>query len=233
MTILPGGVIVLYDYGMMGTLTPDFRENIASMILGLTKKDHRLVANSLVGMSEQGYAKDPQKLETDVEVFSNRYLDRPLKDLKLGFVFNRLLDVLTEHKLRMKADFYLGIKALTQVEAIGQALNPELNFVRFGRPYATQVLEQKYEFTQILKNIYQSLVVSLDGPTGAKNSGRTGLPLTNAFPPKNSRVESNVTAAARTTRASRRLVRPGTAFCSSSMVGTPRSAATSTTGPEL
>ena len=46
-------------------------------------------------------------------------------------------------------------------------------------------------------------------------------------------VDSNVTAAARTTRASSRLVIPGTAFCSSSIVGMPRSAAVSTTGPEL
>jgi len=40
--------------------------------------------------------------------------------------------------------------------------------------------------------------------------------------PKNLRVDPNVTAAARTTRASRRLVSPGTAFCSSSSVGIPR-----------
>ena len=59
------------------------------------------------------------------------------------------------------------------------------------------------------------------------------MPLTNAFAPKNAWVESNVTAAAFTTRASSRLVSPGTAFCSSSIVGTPRSAATMTTGPEL
>ena len=67
----------------------------------------------------------------------------------------------------------------------------------------------------------------------SRNSGRTGLPLTNAFSPKNSLVDSNVTPAARTTNDSSRLVKPGTAFCSISMVGTPRSAAIRTTGPEL
>jgi hypothetical protein len=71
------------------------------------------------------------------------------------------------------------------------------------------------------------------GPAAARNSGRTGLPLTNAFDPKNACVESNVTAADFTTRASNRLVNPGTAFCSSSIVALPRSAAINTTGPEL
>ena len=68
---------------------------------------------------------------------------------------------------------------------------------------------------------------------GSKNSGRTGLPLTNAFAPKKRCVESKVTAAAFTIGASSRLVSPGTAFCSSIIVGTADSAATSTTGPEL
>ena len=79
---------------------------------------------------------------------------------------------------------------------------------------------------------------TLGGPatrSGAtsKNSGRTGLPVTNPFPPKKRTVDSNVTAALLTTRASRRFVSPGTAFCSSSSVGIRRAAAASTTGPEL
>ena len=69
--------------------------------------------------------------------------------------------------------------------------------------------------------------------SAAKNSGRTGLPATNPLLPKKDTVESNVTAAALTTRDKMRLVRPGTAFCSASSVGMPRSAASITTGPEL
>lgn len=156
MCVLGGGVLCLYDYGMMGTLSPTFREDIATMILGLSEKDNRMVTRSLLGMSEQGFADDPKKLEIDMEAFSEQYLDRPLKELKLGFVLNRLLDVLMQNKLRMLADFYLGVKALSQVEALGATLNPDLNFVRFGQPYATAVIEQKYDIWRLLKNMYHS-----------------------------------------------------------------------------
>lgn len=162
MTILPGGVTCLYDYGMMGNLTTVFRQDIATMILGLAEKNQRMVMRSLVGMSEQGFADDPRKLETDVDAFARHHLNRPLKELRLGFVLNRLLDLLMDHKLRMKADFYLGIKALSQVEAIGQELNPDLNFVKFGEPYATEVLEKKYDALRILKNLHKSIAASLD-----------------------------------------------------------------------
>jgi ubiquinone biosynthesis protein len=162
MTVLKGDVIALYDYGMMGRLTPAFQENIASMIMGLAEKDHKAVTRSLLGMSDEGFAKDIDKLERDVESFSEEHLNGPLKELKLGFVLNRLLEVLMEHKLRMKAEFYLGIKALTQVEAIGQALDPNLNFVRVGEPYATETLEKKWSVQAILRSSMDTLTLTMD-----------------------------------------------------------------------
>ena len=57
-------------------------------------------------------------------------------------------------------------------------------------------------------------------------------PPTNPCREKNRNASSKVTAAARTMRASSRLVIPGKAFCSSSIVGGPRSAASTSTGPK-
>ncbi|MCC7519110.1 MAG: AarF/ABC1/UbiB kinase family protein [Verrucomicrobiae bacterium] len=193
-TILSGGVTCLYDYGMMGTLTPAFREDIAAMILGLTEKDRRMVTRALLGMSEQGYAENLRKLESDVEAFGEQYLNRPLKELRLGFIFNRLLDLLMTHQLRMKAEFYLGVKALTQVEAIAVLLHPDLNFVEFGAPYAMRALERKYETRKLLKDFLKSFGETLewlrDLPTDARDfyerakSGRYRIPLEHRLDPK-------------------------------------------------
>ena len=193
-TVLPPGVLVLYDYGMMGILGVPFRENIANMVVGLVEKDSRMVTRALLGMSEEGYVDEPRLLEGDVEAFAQQYLDCPLKDLKLGFVLNRLLDLLVSHKLRMKADFYLGVKALTQVEASGRILDPDLNFVRFGEPYAMEVIEQKFDFKQIIKSLYTSIGETADFlrgfPLEARDmyerirSGRFRIPLEHRFDPK-------------------------------------------------
>jgi len=194
MCVLPDGVVCLYDYGMMGTLNPTFRENIAEMVVGLAQKDHRLVTRSLLSMSEQGYAEDSKKLEGDVEAFAGQYLDVPLKDLKLGFVLNRLLDVLRDHKLRMLADFYLGIKALSQVESLGALLNPDLNFVQFGRPYATEVIEGKFEPKRVWKDlqhtfaeywdILRDLPVDLHDFYQKIKTGRYSLPIEHRIHPE-------------------------------------------------
>jgi len=162
LTILNGNIIAFYDYGMMGRLTPAFQENIASMIMGLSQKDHNLVTRSILGMSIEGVAEDTDKLERDVESFAGEHLDVPMKELKLGFVLNRLLEVLMNHKLRMKPEFYLGVKALTQVEAIGQVLDPDLNFNHIGEPYAREVMERKWSLPVIMRSLMDTLGMTID-----------------------------------------------------------------------
>jgi ubiquinone biosynthesis protein len=145
MTVLKGGIIGLYDYGMMGAFSPGFRSSVAHLIAGLAEKDHRQVMRSILDMSEEGLVDDPDRMLRDVEEFSDHHLNnKPLAEINLGYVLNSLLDLLRRNKLRMKGSFYLGIKALSQVEAIGRDLNPELNFIEYGKPYATEIIQNKY-----------------------------------------------------------------------------------------
>lgn len=146
MTVLESGELVLFDYGMMGKFTPEMRESIALLVSGLAEKDHPQTTRSILDLSEEGVVEDPLRLQTEVEKFAEQNLSRPLREIQLGLVLNSLLDLLRANKLRMKPAFYLGIKALAQVEAIGRRLDPELDFIKLGEPYATRVLAGKFGF---------------------------------------------------------------------------------------
>jgi ubiquinone biosynthesis protein len=162
MLVMPGGVTGLLDYGMMGTFSPPFRSSIAHLIAGLAERDHQQVMDSILEMSEEGFAGNPGKMLTDVENFSETHLNQPLRDINLGEVLNKLLELLRNNRLRMKGSFYLGIKALTQVEAIGRSLNPDLNFVKLGEPYALRQIEGKYHPTRIFSLARKLFGESLD-----------------------------------------------------------------------
>ncbi len=144
MTVLPDSTIVLYDYGMMGKFTPQMRESIALLVSGLAEKNHTQTTRSILDLSEEGVAKDQMLLQAEVEKFAEQNLSRPLREISLGAVLNSLLDLLRDNRLRMRPAFYLGIKALAQVEAIGRELDPGLNFIQLGDPYASRVLLGKF-----------------------------------------------------------------------------------------
>ena len=150
MFIQPGGVMALIDYGMMGSFTSSFRSSLAQLVSGLATKDHQLVMNAILEISEERYTDKPNKMLEEVQAFSDLHLSQSLKDINLGHVLNKLLDLLRRNKLRMNGSFYLGIKAFTQVEAIGRDLDPNLNFIALGEPYARRLREQKFDFKHMM-----------------------------------------------------------------------------------
>jgi len=162
MTVLHRGVVGLYDFGMMGEFSMGFRSSVANLIAGLAEKDNRQVMSALVDMSETGTLVDPEKMLRDVEEFSSKNLTKPLSQIHLSAVFNNLLELLREQRLRMKGSFYLGIKALSQIEAIGREINPDLDFVVIGQPYASKLLEAKYRPEHLLNILKKISSTSLD-----------------------------------------------------------------------
>jgi ubiquinone biosynthesis protein len=162
MLVLPGGVTGLLDYGMMGSFSPPFRSSIAYLIAGLAEKNYQDVMGAILEMSEEGYASNPVRMLSDVEAFSEQHLNQPLREINLGEVLNKLLDMLRNNHLRMKGSFYLGVKALAQVEAIGRALNPELNFLRLGEPYAMRQIEGRYHPSRVFSLARKLVGESLD-----------------------------------------------------------------------
>ena len=93
-------------------------------------------------------------MESDLSAYTERYLDKPLNEINLESTMNQLLGILRLHKLRMKKDFYIGIKALTQVEAIARLMCPELNYINLGKPYALNVIKAKFDIEKLLKGLW-------------------------------------------------------------------------------
>jgi ubiquinone biosynthesis protein len=162
MIVMEGGVVGLYDFGMMGSFTPDFRVSIARLIVGVGEKNNRQVMRSILEMSVEGFVKDPADLLQAVEEFSEQNLNQPLREIRLGQVLNKLLELLRTNNLRMRGSFYLGIKALVQVEAIGRALDPDLNFIVFGGPYAAKTMADSYQPGRLAKLALRLMTDGID-----------------------------------------------------------------------
>lgn len=162
LTVLKGGVMGVYDFGMMGEFALGFRSSIAHLIAGLAEQDNRQVMGALIEMSEAGTAADTEAMLREVEELSNKHLNKPLAQINLALVFNRLLELLRKQQLRMKGSFYLGIKALSQIEGIGRELNPDLNFVLIGKPYAIKLIADRYRPQRLMRILQKLSGASVD-----------------------------------------------------------------------
>jgi ubiquinone biosynthesis protein len=156
------GTILLYDFGWVGRFSDGFRESLALAIHSMVQRESSRLADSLLGMSLNGHVKDPKTLQEDLSLFLTEYLDKPLQEINLEATLNKLLEILRLHRLRMRTEFYTGVKALTQIEAIARSLHPDINYVRLGEPYAEAVLEEKYSVRKVGQTVFWSSMEFLE-----------------------------------------------------------------------
>jgi ubiquinone biosynthesis protein len=171
--VLPGNVICLLDFGMMGAVDRSTREMFVSLVDSIIKQDEPRVTQVLLKLTDWDDEPDVVMLEKDVADFISRYLYRPLKDVQLGKLLQHLLELATKHRMRIPPDIFLMLKALSQVENVGRTLYPDFDIIQKASPFIRQVklsrlspkrltddavrlVEQSYEFlTDFPKNLLE------------------------------------------------------------------------------
>ncbi len=161
--VLPGNVICLLDFGMMGAVDRSTREIFVSLVDSIVKQDEPRTTQVLLKLTDWDDEPDVVMLEKDVAGFISHHLYRPLKDVQLGKLLQHLLELATKHRMRIPPDIFLMLKALSQVENVARMLHPEFDIIQKATPFvrqvrlsrlapkrladdAVQLIEQSYEF---------------------------------------------------------------------------------------
>jgi ubiquinone biosynthesis protein len=161
--VLPGNVICLLDFGMMGAVDRSTRETFVSLLDSIVRRDEPRTAQILMRLADWDDEPDIIQLEKDVADFIAQYLYRPLKEVQLAKVLQHMLELATRHRMRIPPDIFLMVKALAQLEGVARCLDPEFDIVTAAAPFirnvrmarlapgrlagdAVRLVEQSYEF---------------------------------------------------------------------------------------
>ncbi len=141
--ILPGNVICFLDFGMMGRLSRQDREDFTDLMVSIVTKNDRKVTDGVLGITIQFGEIDHDALSRDLGDLLDRYLYLPLKELQAGKILQELLDLVQRHKLSIKPNLYLMIKALSTIEGVGLLLDPDLELITLAEPYIKKVKAER------------------------------------------------------------------------------------------
>jgi ubiquinone biosynthesis protein len=154
--VLPGNVICFLDYGMMGRISPRERVDFADLVMHIVRRDERRVVDSILKITHQQDALDRNVLETDIAELIDRYVGLPLKELEVGLIMHQLLEIVSRHRLSLKPNYYLLVKATGTVESLGSMLDPDFDIIRHAEPFINQIQMDRYRPGKILGEIIES-----------------------------------------------------------------------------
>ena len=153
--------LAFIDFGMIGRLTEDRREQVVSLLYGMTNHLPMKVAEILEDWSDNIHT-DEQMLIIDIEAFVDQYSSLALKDLSLTAMMTDLMAILRDHKLILPADLALLIKAYITMDGLGRHLNPEFNTLVFAAPYLQKIMAERYRPEAMARRGWRNLISVAD-----------------------------------------------------------------------
>ncbi len=137
--ILPGNVICMLDFGMVGSVDVRRREIFVDLIDGLARKNVPYVTQALLRLTTWERKPDTDALSIDITEFMGRHLFKPLKELEIGKGLQDLLELLASNKLRLPPNIFLMTKAFGTLEGISKKLNPDIDLISHAAPFVARV----------------------------------------------------------------------------------------------
>ncbi len=147
--ILPDNVICFLDFGMMGRLSRQDREDFTDLVLYMVARNERKVTESVLKVTNHHGDIDKDALSLDLSEMLDRYLYLPLKELEAGKILQDLLELVSRHRVYFKPNFYLMMKAMTTVEGVGRILDPDLELIKLAQPFMKKVKSDRLRLHRI------------------------------------------------------------------------------------
>lgn len=162
----PGNVFYLadnrlafIDFGMMGRLTEERREQVISFLYGMVNHHAATVVEILEDWSDIVKTDTQTTLVVEIDGFVEHYSSLALKDLSLPMMIGDLMVIIRDHNLSLPPDLALLIKAYITLDGFGRYLEPEFNTLNFSAPIIQKLIADRYKPEAIAKRGWRNLVV--------------------------------------------------------------------------
>jgi ubiquinone biosynthesis protein len=162
---LPDNRLAFIDFGMVGRLTEERREQVISFLYGMVNHTPSKVVEILEDWSDV-IKTDEQALAIEIEAFVDQYSSLPLKDLSMPMMMGDLMAILRDHNLSLPPDLALLIKTYITLDGLGRHLDPDFQTLEFSTPYIKDLMVARYRPDAIAQRGWRSLISVVDMLSG-------------------------------------------------------------------
>lgn len=142
--IMPGEVIGMMDFGMVGRLEPADRADLVRLYIVAVQLDTVGIVEQLVRMGVAEHTPDRAALRRDIRRLLHKYHGLPLSDIRAGELLEEVRPIVYRHRLRLPADLWLLGKTLVMMEGVGFELDPNFDIFAVSRPYVYRFMAKMW-----------------------------------------------------------------------------------------
>lgn len=138
--VSPEGILIFYDFGMMGRVKAITREKLLDTFFGIAQKDADRVVQSLVELGALAPTGDMGPVRRSVQFMLDNFMDKPFENQSVAAISDDLYEVAYGQPFRFPATFTFVMRAFSTLEGVGKGLDPQFNFMEVAKPFAMQLM---------------------------------------------------------------------------------------------
>lgn len=139
---LEDGRLAFIDFGSVGSLRPQRREELVRLGLAVAGGDTAAVVDVMMAWSGDP-AVDRRGLETDIAELIARLRGVPLGQIDLAEIVRRAFTLLRQHQLALPPDLALILRTLLTAESFVRQVDPSFNIASELGPLAAELMRER------------------------------------------------------------------------------------------
>jgi ubiquinone biosynthesis protein len=147
------GTPILFDFGIVGSLTQVDKDYLAHNFLAFFRRDYRRVAELHIESGWVDKTVRVEALESAIRTCCEPYFGKPLKDISLGVVLLRLFQTSRRFNVAIQPQLVLLQKTLLNVEGLARELDPELDLWTTAKPFLENWMREQMGWNKLLTDI--------------------------------------------------------------------------------
>ena len=140
----PSGQIFLIDFGMVGHLSEELKEQLSTTVLALVRNDIETIIQVYSDIGVFTEQVNSRELRSDIIELLDKYFNTPFHHLDLSKVFQDIVRLARHHKVILPRDFVLLGKSLVMVASLAREMDPDFNLAKAATPHVAIILREKF-----------------------------------------------------------------------------------------
>lgn len=149
--VLDRDIVAFVDFGMMGHLSNELRDNLSNLFIFITQGDAQLLTKQLYYMGIIKDKKDFKDVEDEIINVLDRYYGAQFNDI--SSVMREIVEsnVLKEYGVVIPHDLMMVVRTITMVYDFGHELDSSFNTTKILKPYGKKLILNKFSAKNIAR----------------------------------------------------------------------------------
>jgi ubiquinone biosynthesis protein len=141
--VLPSGEIGLLDFGMVGRLDEQLREDIEDMLAAIVNQDSQQLASLVMRLGAVPPGLDEAALSVDLSEFVSHYANQPVDAFDLAGALTEMVEIVQRYRIALPSSMAMLIKVLVMLEGTARLLQPTFSLMELIEPYQKKMLRRR------------------------------------------------------------------------------------------